>query len=360
MLLLCLTREKEVMGDPNKKKSFLSTSGNPPQNHEPGRGQNGHPYFRVGQGDENEGEEYEEGYESSSLLTDEIDHQILMHRDAHFGGDFEVMLRYYANEENIGLHPDFDIERISYLAEIEKGMGQDLAPLILSGAEAEAVSRARHAYSQFKEIYAREGAKTPLPRLIADLILSEEEEPEGEIEAVVAQGTSIVPDLISLLKSDEMYDPLFPGYGYAPYLAIRCLGKIGDRGAIIPIFETLSKPIIFDEMVIVEALAHIGEPAKEFLLKILKSRPLTQDNPNAAFALISFSYDPQVALACFEQLQDPQVQVTPLLRAYILGNCQSLNTTSSRDAFIKMANDPNTPSELRADMKQIIKEWRLG
>lgn len=280
--------------------------------------QNGHHY-----GEPPETEEEAEEYEDDEVgLTDELDHRILMHRDAHFAGEFEVMLRYYNNEENVGIDPDFDPDRIAYLAHLEQEMGQNLASILLGSAEAEAVGRARKAYAQFKELYELE-EKSPFPRLIADLILSEKEEPIEEIEAVVEQGSAIVPHLLALLHSDDFYDPLFPGYGYAPFLAIICLGKIGDTRAIIPIFETLSKQFIFDEMAILEAFAEIGQPAKEFLLKILKSRPLTQDNPNAAFALSAFAHDPDVTDTCLEQLQDPLVLEKPLLRTYLQSLCEA-------------------------------------
>ena len=305
--------------------------------------------------EESEEEDFED--EESLDLTDEIDHAILMHREAHFGGDFTVMIDYYNAEESVGINPDFEPERILYLSDVEKELGQDLAALILTGAEAEAVGRARQAYAHFKELYALEENEPSHARLIADLILSEEEEPLQEIEAIVEEGPRIVPDLLALLSSDEMYDPIFPGYGYAPYLAILCLGKIGDPRGIIPIFETLSKQVTFDEMVIVEALAEMGEPAKEFLLKILKSRPMTQDNPNAAFALIAFSQDPRVAIASFEQLKDPIVQDKPLLRTYLLCNCEALNETSYKADFITLSESEEIPADLGKEMRAIIQEW---
>jgi len=111
-------------------------------------------------------------------------------------------------------------------------------------------------------------------------------------------------------------------------------------------------------MAIVEALVNIGEPAKEFLLQILKSRPLTQDNPNAAFVLISFCADPQVPIACFEQLQHLEVQEKPLLTTYLLCNCQFLSSAFYRNAFIKMAKDSSISSDLRQEMQHIINEWK--
>lgn len=340
--------------DPQRKKSFLSIFEELSKNRSSSGERNGHAYYTD---DEHPDYQEEIELEGECVLTDEIDHLILMHRDAHFGGDFGVMLNYYESEESIGVHPDFDPERIIYLAEVEKEMGQDLAPLILTGAEAEKVGRARHAYAKLREIYELDELD-PRPRLLANLILSEDEEPENEIEAVVSQGTSILPSLFAILKTEEFYDPLFPGYGYAPYLAMQCIGKIGDPSGVVPLFESLSKQAIFDELVVVDALAEIGGHAKDFLMKILKSRPVTQDNSNAAFALSAFANDPQVAITCLDQLQDPDIQDKPLVRMYLINNCEALKRTPYREEFIQLAQDPNLPKEMRSEMQMMIEEWK--
>lgn len=337
------------MSNPPKKRDLFSHSEQPEKRH------NGHAY--PGLHEEEFDEENEESSELSSDLTDEIDHQILMHRDAHFGGDFKVMLDYYSLDTHIGIHPDFDFERIAYLADVEKEIGQDLAPLVLTGVEAESVAHSRRAYEKLKEIYSLEEETNPIPRLLADLVLSEEEEPLQEIEAIVDESERIVPDLLALIKSDEMYDPLFPGYGYAPYLACMCLGKIGAAEAVVPLFEMLSRPIVFDELVILEALYEIGEAAKKFLINVVRSRPLTQDNSNAAFALTVFSNDLKVAVACLEQLQDPIVQDKPLLRVYLLSNCEALKGTNYRDALVKLSEDTQVPSDLRSEVQKLLEEW---
>jgi hypothetical protein len=316
---------------------------------------NGHPFPNFALPEEDN--EYAGELDSSYALTDEIDHQILMHRDAHFGGDFSVMLEYYCADESIGVQSDLDVERIAYLAEVEKEMGQDLAPLILTGAEAESVGRARQTYAKLKEIYEYDEEQNETPRLIADLILSEEEEPLKEIEAIVSHGTRILPELFSLITADTFYDPLFPGYGYAPYLAIICIGRIGDPSAIVPLFETFSKTIAFDEMVILEALTHLGEPAKHFLLNILKSRPVTQDNTHAAFALTGFSRDPEVGAASLEQLKDPEIQNMSLLCTYLVCNCDFLKDTDYRQDFIKLSEQATLPSKLLQEMRTVIQEW---
>jgi hypothetical protein len=339
------------MTDPARKKSFLAILQELSYHQENGETRNGHSFS------EEEQDSTEHFEEDESVLTDEIDHWILMHRDAHFGGDFNEMLHYYTSEESIGIHPDFDFERIEYLADIEKEMGQNLAPLILTGTEAEAVAQARHAYVALKQIYETDHPDDPNPRLLADLILSEEEDPEQEIEAIVARGAALLPALFAIVQTDTFYNPLFPGYGYAPYLAIQCIGKIKDPSGIIPLFESLHQEGIFDEMITVDALVEIGNPAKDFLMKILGSRPLTQDHTAAAFALSGFAHNPQIAFFCFQQLKDPQVQNQPLLRLYLVNNCERLKNTPYREEFVAMAQNGHLPSDMRGEMRTLIDEW---
>ncbi len=294
--------------------------------------------------------------EEESLLTDTLDHEILMHRDAHFGGSFDVMIDYYS-EEKVGANPDFDLERIEYLAGIEKEIGKDLAPQILSGAEAEAVARSRQAYRDFKKIYENEKAAGAYPKLIADLILSEEEDPTDEIEAIVGEGSKIVPSLLSIIKSDEAYDSLFPGYGFATYLALLCLGKIKDPATIIPIFETLHRETIFGEDAAIDALQEIGEPAKKFLLELLASRPLTRDNVQAASTLSAFPPDEKIAKACFTELQDREVRSKSLLASFLLLPCDLLEKMPEKEAFIQLSKDSTLPKTLRDEMERIIRTW---
>lgn len=302
------------------------------------------------------GYHFHEAEENEFFLSEELDHEILMHRDAHFGGNFDVMLDYYA-QDKIGINPDFDISRIEYLAEVEKQNEQNLAPLILTPQEIERVASARKAYRSFKAIYNVEEEKASHPRLIGDLILTEEEEPNEEIQAIVNEGLKISPELIAILKSEDAYDSLFPGYGFAPYLAMVCLALIKDPASIIPIFETVGKPSVFGDEPAFEALANMGDEAKKFLLKLLKSRPLTKDNFNAAIALSYFPPDIELAKASFEELKDSKVRANPHFAIYLCCHADLLKGTEYQKEFTALSQDPHLPHELKEEMRKVVKEW---
>lgn len=340
--------------DDREKKSFQSIFNE--FSHDIKDQKNGHHYPGMN-GESYDDEDYEEEdySEEEDYLTDEMDHEILMHRDAHFGGDFTAMLDYYL-EDKVGANPDLDIERIKYLAQVEEELGKDLAPLMLTGPEAERVAKARRAYQQLKALYEM-GEENSRPQLIANLILSEEEEPEEEVEAIVALGSSVVPELIHILESDDSYDPLFPGYGYAPYLAVLCIERLQDPSAIIPLFEMLGRESVFGEEIVLDAFHAIGEPAKQFLLKQLQSRPLTEDNTRAGFGLAAFPQDEEVARVALNQLKDTEVWKNTILSAYLVCHCESLKEPLHREEFLALASQPDFPGELKAEIKRMAKEW---
>lgn len=141
-----------------------------------------------------------------------IDNLILMHRDAHFSGSFALMIDYY-RKEGKGVSKEFDIPRVEELQKLQVSTGKDPAALMLSGPEAEKVARAKEAYKTLRDIYSVKNAKNKHPRLIADLILTEEEEPKAEIAAIVEEKGAIVPALVEVLRNEDFYDPLFPAMG---------------------------------------------------------------------------------------------------------------------------------------------------
>lgn len=290
-------------------------------------------------------------------LVDAVDHEILMHRDAHFGGRFSIMLDYY-RKDGKGVQPDFDILRIEQLEELEEQLKQNLAALFLAAPEMQKVADAREMYQKLREIYEVKNPKSPYPKLIADLILSEEEDPEKEIAAITAEKDKIVPSLIELLKNEQLYDPLFPGYGSAPFLAVRCLGTIGDKRALIFLFEALGEGDFFSDDQVVQALKTIGTPARDFLLHVVNGRPLNEDNEKAAIALAAFKEDEKVAGFCFDLLKQNEVLKDPILPNYLALICSGLKDPEKRQAFREMAKDPQLPSLLRQDFETVLDEWR--
>lgn len=293
--------------------------------------------------------------ENDYPIADATDHDILMHRDVHFGGSFPIMIDYYQREGK-GAQPEFSLDRIRELELVEKNLNQNLAALMLGGSEAEQIAAAKNSYKRLKKVYEKETDR--LSKLVADLILSEEEHPVSEINAIVAEGTAMVPTLLEIIKSDEYYDTLSPGYGFAPALAAKCLGLIGDKRSIIFLFESLGEKEFAYEDQVLDAFQHIGKPAKDFLLKVLHGRPITYDNEKAAMALVSFKEDPEVATACLNALAEIDLKKNPVLATYLILICEGLTDLPQRQKFREIAHSPKTPSILQPDFKIIEEHWK--
>lgn len=290
-------------------------------------------------------------------LSDAIDNVILMHRDAHFGGNFDIMLEYYGGLGK-GVNKEFEIARIHKLYELEKTSGNNLAAVMLTGAEAEIVGEAKEAYKKLRSVYEVEKPTSIIPKLIADLIFAEtEEDEEKAVAAAKQQGTKIVPYLIDLLKDDRFYNPLYPGYGLAPLLAAKALGEIGDKKAIMFLFEAIGSGDFFDEDIILDALFAIGEPAKEFLLKVLHAEPVTLDNEQAAIALIRFKNQPGVAIACLEKLKTLDLNKHLPLATYLVLACEGLSQKEEQIALLEIASNPKTPKSIRQDIAVVEHSW---
>ncbi|NGX58418.1 MAG: hypothetical protein K940chlam3_01325 [Chlamydiae bacterium] len=290
-------------------------------------------------------------------LMDTVDKEILMHREAHFGGKFLIMLEYYAVGGK-GVHPEFDIKRIEKLHEIETTMQENLAPILLSGSDAEKIGQAKDAYKSLRELYEQENPRSKLPKLIADLILSEEEEAEEEVQAIIQEKNKIIPLLLDLLKSEDFHDPLFPGYGHAPFLAAKCLGLMGEERAIFSLFESLGDGDFWDEKMVLQALAHSGDPAKEFLLKVIASQPIEEDNERAALALIAFQDDPRVGETCLKLLQKPGIFEHDSFATYLILVCEGIKNSDQRKEFGALLERDDVPDHLKADIQAIVNSWK--
>lgn len=288
-------------------------------------------------------------------LLDEIDLEILMHRDAHFGGNFGIMIEYYENE-GVGVMPDFDLERIIELQTIQEELGEDLSAKLLSMPAFEEIAKAKALYLKLQEVYDHK--KATIPILISDLILTEEEEPMEEITAIIKEGEKMVEPLIYLIDSTDFYNPLFPGYGRTPAFAAVCLDKIGDPKAIPHLFSALGGENLDLEEIFISSLVAFGLPAKTFLLKRLTGKPLNKDNLNAAIALAFFPTDEKIAKAALKLLGDEQNLSNESFAPYLICLCEGLEDPDERKAFKDLTKKPSFPKELKLDGQTILHSWQ--
>lgn len=279
------------------------------------------------------------------------DHDILMHRDAHFGGKFEKMLDYYKQGKK-GVNPDFELERILYLYDIERDLGANLSIEALDDEEKDKVEESIKNYETLRALSHKKNRT--IHALLAELILSEEEPPQKEIDAIVALKGEAVKPLIDVIKDETYYDPLSPGYGLIPGLVTQILGLIGDKRAIIALFEEINQGDFFDDEIIFKALKQIGTPSKQFLLKVLHAKPITADNEKAAQALHIFE-DPEVSVACLNMLKSIDLKKNEIFASYLILNCENLNEKDQIE-FKKLEN--SIPKNLKTDFSFIIQGWQ--
>ncbi len=291
-----------------------------------------------------------EGVDIEELpLLEEEDRDILMHRDAHFGKNFGLMLQHY-EDEGIGAVLDVEPERIAALMQLEESLGKNLAPYLLQGPDAEKVAQSIKLYKALSE-QLHNKAKAPLVAAISELILSEETQ-ETAAKKAVKVGPKLIPYLMQLLQTPILYDPLFPGYGQAPIRACLALGTLQAKEAIKLLFGLIGTEDFDTENASIQALRLIGDPAKEFCLAQLASRPITKNNERAAIALSSMDYDYRIALALLEELEDPQIQKLDSLTSYLVIGVAKI-PADLKERFMKVA--AKLPSGAREELTTILK-----
>lgn len=287
-------------------------------------------------------------------MIDTLDIDIILHRDIHFGKNFDIMLDYYL-EKGVGAMSDFPIDRIQQLQKMEKALNKSLSSYLPSTV-ADVAARAKTLYANLREIYASH-EKTDVAVLISDLILSESEFPTSEINALIAKGSKAVDPLIHIIRTIDFYDPLFPGYGRAPIFAAHCLAKIGDARAIAPLFEALGQENFFTDDAIISALAAFGDKSKDFLMNRMQQKPYNKDNIHAVITLTSFPDDSTIAETCLKILQDPDARQKDSFANYLLFGCSGLTQQKDRSTFKELQNSADFSAMLKSDMQDIIKSW---
>lgn len=278
-----------------------------------------------------------------------------MHRDAHFGSNFDIMLEYY-RDEGVGVMPDFDIHRIENLQKTEQGLGEDLAVKVLPLPAVEAVNRSKELYKKLREVY--EG-NNKIAKLISDLILTEEDPPKSEINALIKEGDGALDALIHLISSSNFFDPLNPGYGRAPMFAARALGKIGNPKAIKPLFSAMGQESFFIDEAIILALKDLHSPAKDFLLKRLIDKPFNNDNEHAAIALSSFPLDNEIAKVALSLLRQEDVLQLENFASYLTCMCEGLQNHRDRLEVKAISERGDLPKMLKNELLMLLRIWNL-
>ncbi len=258
------------------------------------------------------GPSYEEG---AFPLIDEEDVAIILEREAHFSGNFPLMIEYYSNDENKGINEEISLHRILKLHEIEKALakdGKNLAALLLQGRDAEHLQLAKKAYKTLSEIHHYQDQEGEASRpeknhpavILAECILSEE-----PIDVLVDRFKDVFKGseklLYTLISSHSFYDRLFPGYGLAPLFAIKTLGKLKDAHAVPILFDQLfryneSREDVDEE--ILTALRSIGDPVKKKALSLALDSMWSVDKEKALHILIEFLPDTSISEAILDHL----------------------------------------------------------
>jgi hypothetical protein len=287
-------------------------------------------------------------------LLDAVDIEILMHRDAHFGGNFDIMLEYYEGE-GVGAMPDFEVERIRELKEIQNDLGENLSAKILPMPVLEQIKEAQGLYKKFREVYESKGNHISV--LISDLILAEEEHPKKVIREIVANGNEALSPLLHIIDGRQFYDPLFPGYGRAPMLAAECLAKIGDPKAIPHLFQAIGHENFSIDEAFIKALVSFGDNAKNFLFKRLQHTPISKENEHAAIVLTSFPPDEEIAKLSLSMLLNSLIFKHENFSTYLVLACEGLKKQSDRQLFFDLTKKDSTPKSLKNEITSIAKTW---
>lgn len=291
-----------------------------------------------------------EGLDTSAMpLLEEEDRDILMHRDAHFARNFQVMLEHY-EDEGIGAVLDVDPRRINTLMELEEGLGQNLAPYLLQGADAEKVAQSIKLYSLLRE-QVENKKNVPLVAAISELILSEEEHDVAATKAAEL-GQKLIPYLTQLISTPVLYDPLFPGYGQAPVRACLALGKLQATDAIKLLFGLIGTENFDIESAAVQALSLMNGPVQAFCLTQLASRPITKNNERAAIVASALTASDELYDAIITQLEDAQVQKIESLATYLVLAMEKI-PPAFRDRCKRLL--PLMPESVRHEMTTILK-----
>lgn len=299
------------------------------------------------------------GPRSVSLpLLDEHDALIVTHCHTHFGANFSVMRDYYekskaSKREHPGVHPEIELAQIEQLERLERSRESSLKDL-LSPKDRALILEAQEAYQGLKKLYSLQSRQILPAQRLADLIFSEEEEPKAEMQALAELGAEALGPLIGLIEDDRFYHSGFPGYGRAPELAVRCLKHLQNPKAIQTLFHCIGKGGFFFEDVVLETLASLGEEARRFLQRKLIAQPITQENEQAAMALVHFPPNEELIALVIDLLYDAKFRAHPLLLSHLVLIAIATKEQAKVERLKALRSDASLPELVRIDLSQLL------
>ncbi|MCH9612421.1 MAG: hypothetical protein S4CHLAM102_09110 [Chlamydiia bacterium] len=286
-------------------------------------------------------------------LLDAISAEIIMQRDVHFGGDFQVMIDYYESD-GVGASPDYSIEHIKSLQAQEKESKQNLAESLLPSQAREQVEKFQKLYSDLREVY-EEKHINPVSIAMSDLILSEEEFPESEINTLVDMGERAVKPLEDLMNSTIFHDTLAAGYGIAPRRAAFVLGKIGHPSSLNLLIGCMGKEGYAMDDALIQAISQYGSVAKELVLNKLGSKPISSENVNAAIIASSLPEDEEIAKKALEIFTDKEFIKEPVILQYLVFTMTALEDPKDRARLANCLENPAYSKDLKDEIQLVLR-----
>lgn len=283
---------------------------------------------------------------SNLPVFDELDREIIKHKQVHFASSFPAMIAYYEKESKGAVLP-VEIERLQELHGIEQATGHDLATLVLSDQDIVEIKQAKEAYHK---IEALEKDQEDL----VDLIFSEEEDPKELIEKL-SQNATIRPLLLEMLQSDDFFNPLFPGYGFAPVLAAKVLAKAKEKKAIPLIFERIGQLTFDIENDLFATLANFEQEGIDFLLQILRHKGLSSEVKHAILALAYFEPNEELSIEALRKLQSLPLVNADVHSIVLIELCRALKDQKQRVEFSQLKQTAHP--ELASEIERIEKDF---
>ena len=199
-------------------------------------------------------------------VEEEIVCDILLHKKVHFGDSFDVMLKYYEEDEHIGIISGITKDIIDVYHMVLQD--DTLEDKLFDNHHFDQIEHALEQYRSIKALVEIKGAYNGIYQLFVDLVFSENEK-DGYIETILShQHRDIVLDQASkIIEDPRYYSNLSPGYGLLPVTMMRLVGRTKDKQWIKPLFNALLRYGSLYDDVILTVMAEYHHQVKQSMLQ---------------------------------------------------------------------------------------------